>query len=176
MVMVIAKVNVDWPRAFEGFLPSKYIFNGDGLYTCRYSFLLSFFFFYVSLFLKAVGILGATVMPHSLFLGSALATQDRLAIAAPPMAVKLEPPSDASDEATSKTRTRLNRLIEFFVSLFRTPPPSQSSTQVKRHSDRENNSLAFIQAHLNHGIVDIVGSLLGFAVLINSLCVSFWFS
>ncbi|KAJ7840176.1 natural resistance-associated macrophage protein-domain-containing protein [Mycena olivaceomarginata] len=158
----LAKVNVDWPRAFEGFLPSKYIFNGDGLDT-------SFFFFYVSLFLKAVGILGATVMPHSLFLGSALATQDRLAIAAPPIAVKLEPPSDASDEATSKTLTRPNRLIEFFVSLFRTPPPSQSSTQVKRHSDQENNSLAFIQAHLNHGIVDIVGSLLGFAVLINSL-------
>ncbi|KAJ7315009.1 natural resistance-associated macrophage protein-domain-containing protein [Mycena albidolilacea] len=151
MVMVIAKVNVDWPRAFEGFLPSKYIFNGDGLYT-------------------SVGILGATVMPHSLFLGSALATQDRLAIEVPPMVVKLEPPSDAFDkETTSKTLTRLNRLIEFFVSLFRTPPPSQSSTQVKRHSDRENNSLAFIQAHLNHGIVDIVGSLLGFAVLINSL-------
>ncbi|KAJ7847759.1 natural resistance-associated macrophage protein-domain-containing protein [Mycena olivaceomarginata] len=171
MVMVIAKVNVDWPRAFEGFLPSKYIFNGDGLYTCRYSFLPSFFFFfYVSLFLKAVGILGATVMPHSLFLGSALATQDRLAIEAPLIVVKLEPPSDASDEeATSKTLTRVNRLIEFFVSLFRTPPPSQSSTLVKRHSDRENNSLAFIRAHLNHGIVDIVGSLLGFAVLINSL-------
>ncbi|KAJ7789956.1 natural resistance-associated macrophage protein-domain-containing protein [Mycena olivaceomarginata] len=151
MVMVIAKVNVDWPRAFEGFLPSKYIFNGDGLYT-------------------SVGILGATVMPHSLFLGSALATQDRLAIEVPPMVVKLEPPSDAFDkEITSKTLTRLNRLIEFFVSLFRTPPPSQNSTQVKRHSDRENNSLAFIQAHLNHGIVDIVGSLLGFAVLINSL-------
>jgi metal iron transporter len=29
--------------------------------------------------------------------------------------------------------------------------------------------LAFIRAHLNHGIFDVVGSLLGFAVLINSM-------
>ena len=33
----------------------------------------------------------------------------------------------------------------------------------------ENNTYAFIKAHLNHGIVDVAASLLGFAVAINSL-------
>ncbi|KAJ7922848.1 putative transporter of the NRAMP family, partial [Mycena leptocephala] len=119
MVIVISRVDVDWAQAFDGFLPSKYIFGAGGLYT-------------------SVGILGATVMPHSLFLGSALATQDRLTTEIPPEAVKLEPLKVADSRETT-------------------------------HADRENNSLAFIRAHLNHGIIDVVGSLLGFAVLINSL-------
>ncbi|KAJ7116779.1 natural resistance-associated macrophage protein-domain-containing protein [Mycena crocata] len=154
MVVIITKVNVDWAKAFEGFLPSKYLFNSGGLYT-------------------SVGILGATVMPHSLFLGSALATQDRLAVEPPPPEVKLEPLRVAdSRETTSNTlceASRFHRLLEYFKSLFRTPPPSQNTTRVKRHADRENNSFAFIRAHLKHGIVDVVGSLLGFAVLINSM-------
>ncbi|KAJ7651483.1 natural resistance-associated macrophage protein-domain-containing protein [Mycena polygramma] len=154
MVIVISKVHVDWAKAFEGFLPSKYVFGAGSLYT-------------------SVGILGATVMPHSLFLGSALATQDRLTTENPPSAVKLEPLSVAgSRETTSRTLYELSRLrqfVEYLASLFRTPPPSRSSTRVKSHADRENNSFAFIRAHLNHAIVDVVGSLLGFAVLINSL-------
>ncbi|KAJ6544260.1 natural resistance-associated macrophage protein-domain-containing protein [Mycena capillaripes] len=154
MVVVTTKVHVDWAKTFEGFLPSKYIFGASGLYT-------------------SVGILGATVMPHSLFLGSALATQDRLSVETPPVVVKLEPLSVIdSRETTSKTlreSSRLARLVEFLASLFRTPPPSGSSTHVKRHADRENKSLDFIQAHLTHGIIDVVGSLLGFAVLINAL-------
>ncbi|KAF7360583.1 Manganese transporter pdt1 [Mycena venus] len=151
IAIVIAKVNVNWPRTFEGFLPSKYIFGDGGLYI-------------------SVGILGATVMPHSLFLGSALATQDRLNT---PAIVKLESLSVTnSREPTTKTtreRSRLDRVVGFLASQFRAPSPSQSSTSVNRHADRENNSLEFVRAHLNHGIVDMVGSLLGFAVLINSL-------
>ncbi|KAJ7150296.1 natural resistance-associated macrophage protein-domain-containing protein [Mycena filopes] len=154
LVIVISKVDVNWGKAFQGFLPSKYIFSSGGLYT-------------------SVGILGATVMPHSLFLGSALATQNRLSTEAPSPVVKLEPVQvTTSRETTSQTLrdpSRLTRIWDSFASLFRTPPPSGSSTSVKRHADRENNSLDFIRAHLKHGIVDVVGSLLGFAVLINSL-------
>ncbi|KAJ7109769.1 smf Mn2+ and Fe2+ transporter-like protein [Mycena epipterygia] len=142
MVVIITKIHVDWSKAFEGFLPSSTLVGAGGLYT-------------------SVGILGATVMPHSLFLGSALATQDRLALETPPEPVKLESPTSKSP--------RLSELFEFLASLFRTPPPGRSSTRVKRHADRENNTLAFVQAHLNHGIFDVVGSLLGFAVLINSM-------
>ncbi|KAJ7722589.1 natural resistance-associated macrophage protein-domain-containing protein [Mycena metata] len=119
MVILISKVDVDWGKAFEGFLPSKDIFSAGGIYT-------------------SVGILGATVMPHTLFLGSALATQDR---ETPPPVVKLKP-LQATDSG---------------------------STRAEHHADRENNSLDFIRAHLSHAIVDIVGSLLSFAVLINSL-------
>jgi len=145
MVVIITKVDVDWPKAFEGFLPSKFLFGANGLYT-------------------SVGILGATVMPHSLFLGSALATQDRMTVETPPV---VRPPRVA--DSREKAPSRLSQLFELTKSLFRTPPPNQSSTRVKRHADRENNSLAFIRAHLNHGIFDVVGSLLGFAVLINSM-------
>ncbi|KAF7337619.1 Manganese transporter pdt1 [Mycena sanguinolenta] len=159
MIIVISKVHVDWAEAFDGFLPSKSIFNDSGLYT-------------------SVGILGATVMPHSLFLGSALATQDRLNVETPPVPEPESLKESAelkvadSQEATAKSApdmSQLDQLGEFFKSMFRTPPPSQRSTRVKSHEERENNSLAFIRAHLNHGIVDVVGSLLGFAVLINSL-------
>jgi len=37
------------------------------------------------------------------------------------------------------------------------------------YSDRENNSVGFIRAHINHGMFDMAGSLLGFAIMINSL-------
>ncbi|KAJ7750249.1 natural resistance-associated macrophage protein-domain-containing protein [Mycena metata] len=154
MVIVIAKVDVSWGKAFDGFLPSKFIFSSSGLYT-------------------AVGILGATVMPHSLFLGSALATQDRLSVETPPPVIKPESIQAANARDTTlktlRNSLRLTWIKEFLASLFRTPPPSRTSTSVKQHADRENNSFIFIRAHLNHQIVDVVGSLLGFAVLINSL-------
>lgn len=41
--------------------------------------------------------------------------------------------------------------------------------RLKCHSERSNNSLQFIRAHLWHGIVDMVISLLGLAVVINAL-------
>ncbi|KDQ31564.1 hypothetical protein PLEOSDRAFT_24093 [Pleurotus ostreatus PC15] len=111
MAIIISKVDVDWAEAFHGYVPSKYIFQSGGLYT-------------------SVGIIGATVMPHSLFLGSALATQDRISAL---------------------------------------PPTQPEEKLVKTHADRLNRPLPFVTAHLKHGIFDIVASLLGFAVLINSL-------
>ncbi|KNZ76908.1 Manganese transporter pdt1 [Termitomyces sp. J132] len=107
IVIIISRVHVDWGKAFEGYLPSKYIFSSGALYT-------------------SVGILGATVMPHSLFLGSALATQDRV-----------------------------------------DPAPQHSG--MSRHAHWQNRSYAFVHSHIYHGIADVVISLFGFAVLINSL-------
>lgn len=40
MVIVISRVDVEWAQAFDGFLPSKYIFGAGGLYTCQYLFFL----------------------------------------------------------------------------------------------------------------------------------------
>ncbi|EEB92628.1 hypothetical protein MPER_08833, partial [Moniliophthora perniciosa FA553] len=51
---------------------------------------------------------------------------------------------------------------------FKVPPPSSYATTAKQHSERENNSYAFVIAHVYHGIVDVAISLLGFAVVINS--------
>ncbi|EEB88195.1 hypothetical protein MPER_14104, partial [Moniliophthora perniciosa FA553] len=59
----------------------------------------------------SVGILGATVMPHSLFLGSALATQDRIT-----------PPSYQGSGPNSTGV--LASLRANVINAFRTPPPS----------------------------------------------------
>ncbi|KAK0217351.1 natural resistance-associated macrophage protein [Armillaria nabsnona] len=126
MCIIIARVDVHWPDAFLGYLPSKYIFKDGALYT-------------------SVGILGATVMPHSIFLGSALATQDRVATKS----------VEEEEEKPVKLRQRIR-------STFRMAPISPPLTL-------SNNSLSFIKLHLYHGIADVVLSLLCFAVVINSL-------
>ena len=131
-----------------------------------------------------MGILGATVMPHSLFLGSALATQDRISFRAPQDVLVgggtrdtvtgsekdtnesflLNQPSD------EKKIWRLRRLYEkfkrFMLDAFLKPPPNL-------YCERQNNSFEFVRAHIYFGMFDIVGSLFGFAVMINSLYVIF---
>jgi metal iron transporter len=157
MAIIIAKLNVDWEQAFGGFVPSKLIFAKGGLYT-------------------SVGILGATVMPHSLFLGSSLATQDRISPAPPkPERNPLEMDEKSSigtalqPERRSHTYRALQACIEYVAGAFRVPPRRDTTAQPKNRSERSNNPLPFVRAHLYHGVVDIVTSLLGFAVLINSL-------
>jgi metal iron transporter len=153
MAIIIAKLNVDWNDAFEGFLPSKTIFANGGLYI-------------------SVGILGATVMPHGLFLGSALATQDR--ISTDPLTTEL--PShlksqEQSDEnAIVQPRSFFGRIHGFVIyALHVVRSNDEYAAKPKLHIHRENNSLGFVQAHIYHGIVNMAISLLGFAVLINSL-------
>ncbi|KAK1228983.1 Manganese transporter smf1 [Marasmius sp. AFHP31] len=131
----------------------------------------------------AVGIIGATVMPHSLFLGSALATQDRISTkhknAFTPasqtttitsIASSSSSLSDSAKDPAPITNTKSwKQHLDYILSAFRTPPPSTFATRANRHCDRENNSLEFVEAHVYHGVVDVAVSLLGFAVVINSL-------
>lgn len=95
-------------------------------------------------------------MPHALFLGSALATQDRASV------------KSASLPTMPNIRvTESKRFPEKFFDLFR--PVRTDTDEFATHADRPNNSLSFIKAHLHHAIVDIVVNLLGLAVIINSL-------
>jgi metal iron transporter len=121
--------------------------------------------------------MGATVMPHSLFLGSALATQDRITF---PSSERPLSPSSGSSKASSeissfrhlrRSQRTLLAIKEFLIVPFRTPPPSAYSTRAQRHGDRENRPFDFVKAHIYHGTVDIMLNLLGFAVLINSMFV-----
>lgn len=181
MCIIISRVNVDWPHAFQGYLPSKYIFKSNGLYTCE---LYSTLKFHVLTFIfVAVGILGATVMPHSLFLGSALATQDRVSFTDPGVKADFSRTSSISQGIISIPERRgpsttisgiywssiriLKNTSEYIMSRLRSPPPKNHSTRT------QTQSLGFIKAHLLHGTVDVVTSLLGFAVVINSLYVFF---
>jgi metal iron transporter len=96
-------------------------------------------------------------MPHSLFLGSALATQDRALVK--PVAL----PSTSNIRAT-ESKGLFGRLSDLFRAR-RVETPEEFTS----HADRPNNSLSFVKAHLYHAIVDIVVNLLGLAVIINSL-------
>ncbi|KAH9486175.1 Manganese transporter pdt1 [Psilocybe cubensis] len=161
MIVIISKVDVNWAHAFEGYIPSKHIFAQGGVYT-------------------SVGILGATVMPHSLFLGSALATQDRVSFRSDKDTRTLTTlvTKDSQESLTQvpqvpERQSLWHRIYEecrySVLDAFRKPPASIFATAATRHSERQNNTYEFIRAHIYHGTFDIVGSLLGFAVMINSL-------
>lgn len=107
-------------------------------------------------------------MPHALFLGSYLATQDRVSLAPTPELPALPGPAGRP--------SILSRVKERFLSLFRITRAERvasSKDYRSRYGARENNRLSFIRAHLGHGIVDVVTSLLALAVPINSASVLF---
>ncbi|KAK7461376.1 Manganese transporter smf1 [Stygiomarasmius scandens] len=181
MCIIISKVNIDWASTFEGYLPSKYVFPNGAAYI-------------------SVGIIGATVMPHSLFLGSALATQNRLSSdeeihsSSPPVMISNRSLSRSSSITLSTSALPsdngkpfqstfvIGRFVSEFIrkaaiSLYRSiktafrilPSGTGVKETAKSHSDWKNNSQDFVKKHIYHGTADIVISLLGFAVVINSL-------
>jgi len=113
-------------------------------------------------------------MPHSLFLGSALATQDRIS-PDPPKALSPSATRSAeylahpNEQTVSYPRHLIRMAYDFIASAFRVTRETDGTVKPKCHADRENNPLAFVKAHLYHGIVDMTISLLGIAVVINSL-------
>ncbi|KAI0692204.1 natural resistance-associated macrophage protein [Cytidiella melzeri] len=152
MAVIIAQVSVHWGDAFEGYLPSKTLFQPGGLYT-------------------SIGIIGATVMPHSIFLGSALATQDRVADSPDQLAQigsTLTVDSGATAVARMTVPSRILDLKNLFTSIFRVES-LQGKAEPRSHAEHENNSYVFVQAHIYHGMADVAISLFGLAVVINSL-------
>lgn len=111
---------------------------------------------------SAVGILGATVMPHALFLGSYLATQDRIGPA--PI---LPDPALTMASGPSNLRARLSAWFQSLFTISRAERIAASRNYRDKYG-RQNNELDFIRAHLSHGLVDVIASLLAVAVPINS--------
>ncbi|KAG1779518.1 kinase-like domain-containing protein [Suillus placidus] len=96
------------------------------------------------MYVGSVGILDATVMPHSFFLGSHLAAQPKIGY--------------------------LNNHLHGSSFLrFLTRFENESQQRPHHLMKIENNALEFVQFHMYHGMVDVVSSLLGFAVIINAL-------
>ncbi|KAF8649854.1 hypothetical protein AX16_005617 [Volvariella volvacea WC 439] len=142
-IALLVQVRPRWPEVFLGYIPSEGLFqsNPDAVYS-------------------AVGILGATIMPHALFLGSCLATQDRVSLTSPP-----------PELSGARTESRRRKTARYLASLFRIARAERAMTEKDyrtKHGDRENNSQEFIKKHLTHGVTDIIASLLALAVPINS--------
>ncbi|KZS89225.1 natural resistance-associated macrophage protein, partial [Sistotremastrum niveocremeum HHB9708] len=147
-IILIVEVSPQWGHVFQGFLPSKAVFKSEALYT-------------------SIGIIGATVMPHALFLGSSLATQDREA-----SSIQLgdeehacRATEDPSEDVSEAPNPRMSNGSQAYIlkSLW-----LKISSDEVRSERKQNNKLAFIRAHLMHSIIDISMSLMGFAVVINS--------
>lgn len=102
-------------------------------------------------------------MPHALYLGSYLATHDRVSTHSLSEPMSLPVPAAAPQSKIAMFRKAIRKL--FSVSHRREVDGVDVTTP---HGERDNNAIAFIRAHLKHGIWDIVMSLLGFAVVINS--------
>ncbi|KAA1468522.1 Nramp-domain-containing protein [Dentipellis sp. KUC8613] len=150
-VVLLVQVKADWPEVLLGFIPSKKLVevHPNAVYT-------------------AVGILGATVMPHALFLGSFLSTQDRVSTA-PSAPTSL--PMPASSAGTGGIKAMCKRTTAWARSLFvvsRAERVAASRDHRNQYSRPDNNTVEFIRSHLGHSIFDIVASLLGVAVPINA--------
>ena len=171
MLIIITKIEVDWGQTFYGYVPSGKIFKAGSLYTCEYPASTSENEEIERFLALAIGIIGATVMPHSLFLGSALATQDRLS----PTPLKDDNLSISSLESLPGQRRPtgvLSRTKASLIKALRIKALDDHANRPQRHEDRENNSYWFVKSHINHAVVDIVLSLLGVAVVINSMWVT----
>lgn len=142
-MILIVKINPHWGEVFEGFLPSKKIGNTAGaLYT-------------------SIGIVGATVMPHALFLGSSLATQNRVGQELLDLNLRdenkeSEDGMSAGSQQTSSEptgppdhpRRRVRGWLSALISVERVEEMSELDTI-------NINRLRFIKAHLKNAIVDI---------------------
>jgi metal iron transporter len=168
-IALLVKANPDWSQVFIGYIPNSGLFqtDPDAIYIGRTPMLLPFLLRLLTLSsLIAIGILGATVMPHALFLGSSMATQDRVS-EAPQEALTPLPPSQTT------IRARIRRGILKLFSINRAERETSTQDYRTRYGERQNNSLTFIRQHLSHGIIDIVTSLTVIAVPINSASVFF---
>ncbi|TFY65925.1 hypothetical protein EVG20_g5164 [Dentipellis fragilis] len=151
-VVLLVQVKADWSQVLLGFIPSKKLVevHPNAVYT-------------------AVGILGATVMPHALFLGSFLSTQDRVSTA--PTASTPLPMPASSTAGTRGIKAMCKRAAAWARSLFvvsRAERVAASRDHRNQYSRPDNNTVEFIRSHLGHSIFDIVASLLGVAVPINA--------
>ncbi|KAF8845347.1 Nramp-domain-containing protein [Paxillus ammoniavirescens] len=142
-IILLVKASPDWPQVFLGFLPS------DGLLKTQPNAVYT-----------AIGIIGATVMPHALFLGSNLSTQDRVSSA----------PTDLPQHVISQPFSLQAKLRQLWRTMFHFSRTDHENLKDRttRHLLRQNNIPEFIRAHLTHGTVDVVVSLLAVAVPINS--------
>ncbi|GAA5984827.1 hypothetical protein JCM5350_004250 [Sporobolomyces pararoseus] len=185
-VALLVEVDPKWNDVFHGYVPSSGIVNNGGIYI-------------------AVGIIGATVMPHAFFIGSKMACMRRI----PPSAygdAEEDRPEDDDAYYTSKDEDAPATPVQeperpryFFMPSLHLPQPFRMSqtgfdfmsspripmedlSAAVEESDgqegkpkskpvelqRPKPSLNCVKAHLTHACLDVAGSLLGFALVVNS--------
>lgn len=142
-IALIVKLSPDWGDVFYGYIPSHAIISNGALYV-------------------SVGIIGATVMPHALFLGSKLATIERTDVEE---AEKVKDAESAGMEMKPPSPRR-QRTAAHGPSLHMPQPTPFPSLPMMTSSGLR--SMRSIKVHLHHAQLDIAISLLSFALVVNS--------
>ncbi|WFD18278.1 Manganese transporter smf1 [Malassezia caprae] len=135
--VLLERVRPDWGDVFYGYVPSATVVSSKGLYV-------------------SISILGATIMPHSLILGSHFATIERLE----------EDDfycneSETTDQMSTKKQSLWKRLILPHVRV----PDMASTDELPK---REPISYRHLNLVLQHASWDIAICLVLFAITINS--------
>lgn len=147
-IVLLARLSPNWGDVFHGYIPSSGIISHGGLYN-------------------AVGIIGATVMPHALFLGSRIATMDRIS---PPTRREESCPyaSDVELADSPDRPQRPRRRSSLQPSLVRS---LTLQSQTKPEDVRANaepvkvlRTVKFCRQHISHSSADIAFSLVTFAI------------
>ena len=148
-VALIVRLAPNWANLFDGYVPSHTIVSSGALY-------------------QSVGIVGATVMPHALFLGSKLATIERTNENEDDI-----PPDDSSSlelSTTARSETLLRARSPPNGPLLHMPQPvvCPSIPFTPSASPAKPRSFDYIRTHLHHAQLDIAISLIMFALVVNS--------
>ncbi|KAH9816199.1 natural resistance-associated macrophage protein-domain-containing protein [Melampsora americana] len=147
-VILLVKVSPRWSDVFGGFIPSAGMIKNGALY-------------------QAIGIIGATVMPHALFLGSKVAILDRVT-----WNDDWETRSDdkSPQEDLCETENLGNSSAPDLHAITKLPAVLAPCHSVKRREwnqiDRRmvDNPLDYIRSHLGHASFDIGFSLFTLAL------------
>lgn len=152
-IVLIVKLSPDWGDLFEGYLPSSTVVSGGALYV-------------------SVGIVGATVMPHALFLGSKLATIERMGDHEHDYkgrtASSAKPVSSSDHLGIELAALPEMRHRSPTAPSLHMPQPVPMPSFPLSPASKESRSAKFIRTHLHHAQLDIATSLFCFALVVNS--------
>lgn len=146
-LVLIVRLSPSWGTVFDGYIPSSTIIANGALYT-------------------SVGIIGATVMPHALFLGSKLATIERTEVDDDVLDAKLD--EDNLETGVLDSPRPRQRRAPSGPSLHMPQPAPMPSLPFPPASNQPR-SMRSIVVHLHHAQVDIAVSLFSFALVVNSM-------
>lgn len=136
-IVLLVRVDPDWGDVFYGYLPTSHLVESGSLYV-------------------SISILGATIMPHSLVLGSHFATVDRLET------------YDELVEADAHEDGGKNGWSQIWSNMVAKNVLIPQSTDDDALEPRGPSSLRRLQLHLSHASWDIAICLVLFAITINS--------
>ncbi|TIC04944.1 Nramp-domain-containing protein [Wallemia mellicola] len=147
--VLVIKVHPEWSEVMRGFLPNKLAFEPGATYI-------------------SIGIIGATIMPHSMFLGSKLATADRLASASSVNSSRTSSNEDRFSLSNIEETSR--NPLEYVAKAMKQDPDYEPSPRIGDADVYEGGPgrLPSILKHLKHGSWDIALSLLTIAVPVNA--------